>query len=100
VKCAGGPAARLPQSWADRRGVLDLQRGDRDAVAPSTLGIVYAVRQLACDALDNEPDPNLLRTLLEPATRWIAASVNGAASVDPAVPVFASGPDITQHCGR
>ena len=45
------------------------------------LGIVYAVRQLACDALDNERNPDLL-TLVEPATRWIAASVNGAASVD------------------
>lgn len=45
------------------------------------VGIVYAVRQLACDALDDERNPDLL-ALVEPATRWIAASVNGAASVD------------------
>jgi AcrR family transcriptional regulator len=44
------------------------------------LGVVYAVRQLACDALDSHPDPDLL-ALVDPAVRWIAAAVNGAADV-------------------
>ena len=44
------------------------------------LGTVYAVRQLACDALDADADPDL-PALAEPALRWIAAAVRGAGSV-------------------
>lgn len=43
------------------------------------LGVVYAVRQLACDALDDQAEPDLL-ALVDPAVRWISASVAGAAS--------------------
>lgn len=42
------------------------------------LGHLYAVRQLACDALEDRPDPDLLR-LVDPAVRWVAATVRGAA---------------------
>ena len=38
------------------------------------LGYVYAVRQLACDALEDEPDPNLL-ALLGPIVQWVTAGV-------------------------
>lgn len=49
--------------------------------AEAHLGHVYAVRQFACDALEDDPDPDLL-TLLEPMVRWVAAAVAGAASVE------------------
>jgi len=45
------------------------------------VGHVYAVRQLACDALEDDPDADLL-ALVEPTVRWVAAAVNGAAGVD------------------
>jgi AcrR family transcriptional regulator len=41
------------------------------------LALIYGMRQLACDALDTEPEPDLLR-LVEPTKRWILASVHGA----------------------
>lgn len=46
------------------------------------LGHVYAVRQLACDALEDDPDADLL-VLVEPTVRWVAAAVRGAAGVEP-----------------
>ncbi len=49
------------------------------------LGLVYAMRQLACDALEESPDPDLL-ALVEPTVQLIAASVNGAAGVDRCAP--------------
>ncbi|HTU15168.1 MAG TPA: TetR/AcrR family transcriptional regulator [Solirubrobacterales bacterium] len=45
------------------------------------LGFVYAVRQLACDALEDDPEPDLL-ALIDPAVHWIRASVYGAAHED------------------
>ena len=45
------------------------------------LGHVYAVRQFACDALESDPDPDLL-ALVDPTVRWVAAAVAGAASVE------------------
>ena len=45
------------------------------------LGVVYAVRQLACDALEDDSEPDLL-ALVEPTLQWIAAAVRGAASAD------------------
>ena len=45
------------------------------------LGMVYAVRQLACDALEDDADPDLL-ALVNPTLQWIAAAVRGAATVD------------------
>jgi AcrR family transcriptional regulator len=48
------------------------------------LGIVYAVRQLACDALDAGGAPDLL-ALIEPTLEWIAASVRGAVAPDVSV---------------
>ena len=45
------------------------------------IGHVYAIRQLACDALEDDPDTDLL-VLVEPAVRWVAAAVAGAASVE------------------
>ncbi|HEY6399671.1 MAG TPA: hypothetical protein VIX82_19670 [Solirubrobacteraceae bacterium] len=33
------------------------------------LGHVYAVRQFACDALEGDPQPDLL-ALVEPTVRW------------------------------
>lgn len=41
------------------------------------LALIYGMRQLACDALDTEDEPDLLR-LVEPTKRWILASVQGA----------------------
>jgi hypothetical protein len=43
--------------------------------------MVYAVRQLACDALDASAAPNLL-ALVQPTLHWIAASVRGAVIVE------------------
>ncbi len=45
------------------------------------LGMVYAVRQLACDALEDATEPDRL-ALVEPTLQWIAAAVRGATSVD------------------
>ena len=45
------------------------------------LGMVYAVRQLACDVLDVDAEPDLL-VLVTPTLQWIAATVRGAASVE------------------
>lgn len=44
------------------------------------LGHIYAVRQFACDALEDDPHPGRL-ALVEPTLRWVAAAVAGAASV-------------------
>ena len=41
---------------------------------------VYAVRQLACDALEDDPDADLL-ALVDPIVEWIAAAVAGASDV-------------------
>jgi AcrR family transcriptional regulator len=40
------------------------------------LAIVYAVRQLACDMLDEEPEPDLL-TLMDELRGWIVAAAYG-----------------------
>jgi AcrR family transcriptional regulator len=40
------------------------------------LALIYGMRQLACDALDTEEDPDLTR-LVEPTKRWILATVLG-----------------------
>jgi AcrR family transcriptional regulator len=45
------------------------------------LALIYGMRQLACDALDTEPEPDLLR-LVEPTKRWILASVLGTPLVE------------------
>ena len=45
------------------------------------LGMVYAVRQLACDALDVDAEPDLL-ALVAPTLHWIAAAVRGAERVE------------------
>lgn len=45
------------------------------------LGMVYAVRQFACDALEDDTEPDLL-ALVNPTLQWIAAAVRGAASVE------------------
>lgn len=45
------------------------------------LALIYGMRQLACDALDTEEEPDLLR-LVEPTKRWILAAVRGAPLVD------------------
>jgi len=44
------------------------------------LALIYGVRQLACDALDTEDDPDLMR-LVEPTVQWIWATVHGASSI-------------------
>lgn len=41
------------------------------------LGFVYALRQLTCDRLDEQPEPDL-RALREPMFRWVSAAVLGA----------------------
>ena len=46
------------------------------------LGWVYAVRQLACDKLENETDPDLL-SLVDPIVDWIGATIKGAMLVQP-----------------
>ena len=43
--------------------------------------MVYAVRPLACDALDAGARPDL-PALVQPTLHWIAASVRGAAIVE------------------
>ena len=43
--------------------------------------MVYAVRQLACDALDVDAEPDLL-ALVEPTLQWLAAAVRGAGSAE------------------
>ncbi|MEO8966009.1 MAG: hypothetical protein ABI355_00330 [Solirubrobacteraceae bacterium] len=43
------------------------------------LGHVYAVRQFACDALEDDPDADLL-ALVQPTVLWVTAAVAGAAS--------------------
>ncbi len=54
------------------------------------LGALYAVRQMACDALDEHPRPDL-SVLIEPTVRWIEAGVLGAAHVaEPATHRFTS----------
>ncbi len=45
------------------------------------LALIYGMRQLACDALDTEEEPDLLR-LVEPTRRWILATVHGTPLVD------------------
>jgi len=45
------------------------------------LALIYGMRQLACDALDTEEEPDLLK-LVEPTKRWILATVRGAPLVD------------------
>lgn len=44
------------------------------------LGLVYAVRQLACDALESGDDPDLTG-LVEPIVQWIWATIQGASSI-------------------
>ncbi|MCB0861902.1 MAG: TetR/AcrR family transcriptional regulator [Solirubrobacterales bacterium] len=45
------------------------------------LAMIYGMRQLACDALDTEAEPDLLG-LVEPTRKWILAAVYGASEVD------------------
>lgn len=60
--------------WIGRDGTLGPLPGE------AFLGFVYALRQLACDRLEEQPEPDL-RSLREPVFRWVTASVMGAASV-------------------
>lgn len=84
---AGGRPARLRRRaalgqigrlFADRYDVL---RQEDPSVGPlpiqAHVGFVYAVRQLACDMLDREPEPDLLG-LVDPLTDWITTTVAGA----------------------
>ncbi|MEU4425184.1 TetR/AcrR family transcriptional regulator [Actinoplanes sp. NPDC024001] len=41
------------------------------------LGFLYALRQLSCDLLDEDPEPDL-RSLREPMFRWVSAAVLGS----------------------
>jgi len=89
MDAAGRPArARRRQALKTMADVIAMrhrQFRDEDPTAGALpeeafLGMVYAVRQLACDVLEDNRDADLL-PLVEPTTRWIAASVVGAASV-------------------
>ena len=87
---AAGPSARVRRRHALRQiadliGVRYAQfRHEDSSIGPlppeAHLGLVYAVRQLACDALEDD-DPDLM-PLAEPAIRWAAAAVLGAASAE------------------
>ncbi len=46
------------------------------------IGYVYGVRQLACDRLEREADPDLL-ALVEPMIGWISVGMRGAGLTDP-----------------
>lgn len=90
MDAAGKPARRRRRlALAQIAGVIAsrhaLLREQDASVGPlpdqAFLGWVYAVRQLACDALEDELEADLL-ALVDPAVRWVAASVAGAASVD------------------
>jgi AcrR family transcriptional regulator len=62
----------------------EVRRGD-PSLGPlpdeAFLGYVYAMRQLASDLLEDDPEPDLL-ALIEPTVRWVAAGVNGAARTE------------------
>lgn len=88
---AAGKAARLRRRQAlklvaDVIGTRHRQLRDEDpAIGPvpeeAYLGHVYAVRQLACDVLEDDSEPDLL-ALVEPTVQWIGATVNGAAEME------------------
>jgi AcrR family transcriptional regulator len=63
----------------------DQFRQENPSVGPlpdeAHLGIVYAVRQLACDALEDSQDPDL-PVLADPVIDWVTAFVLGAAAVE------------------
>ena len=88
---AAGKAARLRRRQALKliADVIEsrhqLLREEDPSIGPvpaeAYLGFVYAVRQLACDALEEDADPDLM-ALVEPTVQWIGATVNGASSVE------------------
>lgn len=88
---AAGKAARLRRRNAlgsiagviRSRHVLLLEEDPSMGSLPDEahLGFVYAVRQLACDALEDDPEPDLL-ALIDPCVQWIRASVLGAANAE------------------
>jgi AcrR family transcriptional regulator len=93
MDAAGKPARdRRQQALSQIAAVIaarhtELQREDPTVgplPAEAFLGIVYATRQLACDALDRDPDPDLL-ALIPPLLQWIAATVRGAADAETGV---------------
>ncbi len=73
-------AALLAERYA-RLEAEDPTVGPLPAIAP--LAVVHAVRQLACDALDAEDEPDLL-AILAPVVEWMTASMPGATALGPA----------------
>jgi AcrR family transcriptional regulator len=86
---AAGRAARLRRRAALRQfGAViaarhEALREEDPSIGPlpgeAHIGLVYAVRQLACDALEDDPEADLLR-LVGPIVQWITAAAYGAAA--------------------
>lgn len=61
--------------------LLEVEDGIGPVPEEAFIGYVYGVRQLACDRLEREAEPDLL-ALAEPAIRWISVGMRGAGMVD------------------